>query len=138
MCLVSEFCVQYSCKHQISRRRQEINSGKVDSSPEYQVKEYGLYSEEWLMVDKIAFALFFCILSRYFMNQVANTKNVESNILGRCLPIFLWIKRFTTLSIDSSKYFITVCDCIHSLYFLNFYWNIVALQCCASSYYTAK
>ena len=74
MCLVSEFCVQYSCKHQISRSQQEINSGKVDSSPEYQVKEYGLYSEEWLMVDKIGFALFFCILSRYFMNQDANTK----------------------------------------------------------------
>ena len=59
MCLASEFCVQYSYKLQISRRWQEINSGKVDGSPEYQVKEYGLYSEEWLMVDKIGFALFF-------------------------------------------------------------------------------
>ena len=116
MCLASEFCVQYSYKLQISRRWQEINSGKVDGSPEYQVKEYGLYSEEWLMVDKIGFALFFCILSRYFMNQDANTKNVEPNILGRCLPIFLWRKMFTTLSIDSSKYFITVTAFIHFIF----------------------
>ena len=50
------------------------------------------------------------------MNQDANTKNVEPNILGRCLPIFLWRKMFTTLSIDSSKYFITVTAFIHFIF----------------------